>query len=56
MDSIFVAKILTMKLSGASFREIAKVLTDSGTPTKRGGKWSKTTVQEIYKREQEKQK
>ena len=51
-----IQKILTLKNSGASFREIAKVLTESGIPTKRRGQWSKTTVQEIYKREQEKKK
>ena len=51
-----IQKILTLKTSGASFREIARVLNENGIPTKRGGQWSKTTVQDIYKREQEKQK
>jgi hypothetical protein len=51
-----IQKIIALKNSGASFREIASVLTKSGIPTKRGGHWSKTTVQEIYKREEEKKK
>lgn len=51
-----IQKILSLKSKGHSFREIARVLTESGIPSKRGGQWSKTTVQEIYKREQEKKK
>jgi DNA-binding transcriptional MerR regulator len=51
-----IQKILTLKSGGYSYREIAKTLNDNGLPAKRGGQWSKTTVQEIYKREQEKQK
>lgn len=48
-----IQKILLLKSKGHSFREIARVLTENGIPSKRGGQWSKTTVQEIYKREQE---
>ncbi len=51
-----IHKILTLKTSGTSFREIARVLNENGIPTKRRGQWSKTTVQDIYKREQEKEK
>jgi hypothetical protein len=51
-----IQKIVKLKTSGASFREIAKVLNQNGIPTKRGGQWSKTTIQDIYKREQEKEK
>lgn len=51
-----IQKILTLKSNGSSYREIAKTLNDNGLPTKKGGQWSKTTVQEIYQREQEKQK
>lgn len=51
-----IQKILTLKSSGTSFREIAKTLNDNGISTKKGGQWSKTTVQDIYKREQENQK
>lgn len=51
-----IQKIVSLKTKGHSYREIARVLTESGNPSKRGGQWSKTTVQEIYKREQEKKK
>jgi len=51
-----IQKIVSLKSKGHSFREIARVLTESGIPSKRGGQWSKTTVQEIYKREQERKK
>jgi site-specific DNA recombinase len=51
-----IQKIMSLKSKGHSFREIARLLTESGIPSKRGGQWSKTTVQEIYKREQEKKK
>jgi len=47
---------VSLKSKGHSFREIAKILTKSGIPSKRGGQWSKTTIQEIFKREQEKKK
>ncbi|MBH46957.1 MAG: hypothetical protein CME71_02170 [Halobacteriovorax sp.] len=51
-----IQKIVTLKSKGHSFREIAKFLTESGVLSKRGGQWSKTTIQEIFKREQEKKK
>ena len=51
-----IQKIVSLKSKGHSFREIARGLTESGIPSKRGVQWSKTTVQEINKREQEKKK
>jgi len=41
---------------GLSYRQIAKSLNTSGICLKHGGLWSKTTVGQIFKREQEKQK
>lgn len=51
-----IQKIVSLRSDGTSFREIAKTLNNSGISTKKGNTWSKTTVQDIYKREQENQK
>lgn len=51
-----IQKIVSLRAEGISYREIAKILNDSGISTKKGNAWSKTTVQDIYKREQENQK
>jgi len=51
-----ILKILNFRYTGSSYRQIAKSLNASGICAKHGGLWSKTTVQQIFKREQEKQK
>lgn len=48
-----IEKIIRLKTQGKSFRKIAEVLNSDGTPSKRGGQWSKTTVQDVFNRHKE---
>lgn len=45
-----LAKMRALSAQGVSTREIARVLTAEGYPTKRGGQWSSPTVARILKR------
>ncbi len=51
-----ILKIKNLRSMGSSYRQIAKSLNTSGICAKHGGLWSKTTVQQIFMREQGKQK
>lgn len=46
-----VERILELKASGHSLRQIAAILTDEGFKTKRGGRWQANTVRLILRRE-----
>ena len=48
-----IEKIVRLKTQGRSFRNIAEVLNSAGTPSKRGGQWSKTTVQDVFNQHME---
>ena len=48
-----IEKIVRLKNQGKSFRKIAEFLNSTATPSKRGGQWSKTTVQDVYNRHEE---
>ena len=45
-----IKKIINLRESKMSYREIADYLNEKNTPTKLGGKWNKTTVGDILKR------
>lgn len=47
-----MAKMKTLRQQGLNFQQIANILQGLDLPTKRGGKWTRNTVQQILKRMQ----
>lgn len=51
LEQFILKQIKEMREKGSSLNEICRYLTNSGIPTKNGGRWQSNTVNQILKRQ-----
>lgn len=50
LEQFILKQMREMRQKGSSLNEIARYLTNSGIPTKNGGRWQSNTVNQILSR------
>lgn len=55
-EQLIIKKIMTLKDQGKSYSEIVNYLNNENIPAKYGGKWHKTSVQNIVERKRKEEK